>query len=129
MARVTFRTLAKVKSWAISPRHPSVPNLISVELLLALILSTSSRPINPTRRHSLKDLLAVLFLRSDHPWGPHQPHPMVVGADFRLRPRGSNQSEVAKCGRDGASHPLILVLKGSWPIEWTTIHCGRFPTG
>jgi hypothetical protein len=61
--------------------------------------------------------------------GPHQPHPMVVGAGFRLRPGGSNQSELAKCRTDGASHWLILVFKGSWPIEGTTIYGGRFPTG
>jgi hypothetical protein len=61
--------------------------------------------------------------------GPHQPHPMVVGAGLGLRPRGSNQSELAKCRTDGASHSLIPVFKGSWSIESTTIYCGRFPTG
>ncbi|WP_333183020.1 hypothetical protein [Microcoleus sp. Pol14D5] len=62
----------------------------------------------------------MLFVRIDRPWGPHQPHPIVVGAGLGLRPPGSNQSEWAKCGRDRASHSLIPVLKGCLPIEWTT---------
>ncbi|TAE99347.1 MAG: hypothetical protein EAZ79_05560 [Oscillatoriales cyanobacterium] len=39
--------------------------MISSVELLALILSTSSRPTNPTRSHILKDVLAVLFFRID----------------------------------------------------------------
>ena len=59
--------------------------------------------------------------------GPHPPHPMVVGAGLGLRFRRSNQSELAKCASDGASHSLILVFKGS--CEGTTISCGRFLLG
>jgi hypothetical protein len=49
--------------------------------------------------------------------GPHQPHPMVVGAGLGLRPGGSNQLELAKCRTYRASHSLIPVFKGSWSIE------------
>ena len=57
--------------------------------------------------------------------GPVSTSSYCCRAGLGLRPRGSNQSELAKWGRDGASHWLILVWKGSWPIEWTTIYCGR----
>ncbi|MEG4028037.1 MULTISPECIES: hypothetical protein, partial [unclassified Microcoleus] len=41
----------------------------------------------------------------------------------------SNPPDLAKCARYRASHSLIPVFKGRWSIEWTTINCGRFPTG
>ena len=81
MACATLRTFSYVKSSAITPRQPSVPNLIS-----AAAFSDLSRFDNPAPVSALQQLLRLLFLEPFHDFAD------VLRALARRRPAARRPS-------------------------------------